>query len=448
MAQVPYIIIGGGLTGLAAGSCLGKDAIVFEKDNRPGGLVKTHCFDDGYWFDHVLHIFHCNRPDTLNKISNLPGMNLTECPPIAWIETAAGTVRYPFQLNLGGLSLEARKDCLKDFAAAYYQRTETPSASYREFLQRCFGEAMCKLFYFPYNEKMWKYPLEQITSTGQTWNLHQPSIDEILQGIFEPNHFRETYNTHAFYPRPAAGAALRGMEVLSAGLSKRVHNLRLSSTVLEIDPDEHTVLVKEGKVVSTVEFEEKCLVTIPLPHIVKMCKGASVSLLRDMEKLVWNKVLSVALSIKGPRPVKPGHWRYYTNPDIPFSRLIFMTEFDPCNAPEDGWGLLVEITVPGNEQQLHFENIKARVLQSLYKLDVLDDKQTVIGTHHWLVDPAYVVFTHETEKIAKDCIDFLTEKNIVPSGRYGNWEYSSMSKNLEDGFKTGELWAQQTVSNI
>ncbi len=448
MARIPYVIIGGGLTGLAAGSCLGEDAIVLEKDIRPGGLVKTHCFGEGYWFDHVLHIFHCNKPDILNTVRGLSGISLAECPPVAWIETEAGTVRYPFQLNLGGLTIEAKTNCLKDFAAVYYQKDTSPPISYRQFLLRTFGESMCRLFYFPYNEKMWKYPLEQITSTGQTWNLHQPSIDEILQGIFEPNQFRETYNTYAFYPRPEAGAALRGMEILSRQLSKQVSNLKLNSTVLEIDPEEQTVLVKDDKGLFSINYEEKCLATIPLPLAMKMCKDVPASLLSDMEKLVWNSVLSVAISIKGPRPDNPGHWRYYTQPDIPFTRLIFMTEFDPDNAPENGWGLLAEITLPGKEQHVHFNEIKKQILQSLYQLGLLNDQQTVLEVNYWLVDPAYVVFTHETEKIVKNCIDFLTEKNIVPSGRYGTWEYSSMSKNLEDGFKAGELWAKQTVWNI
>ena len=429
------IILGAGITGLAAAAVLGSKAIVFEKQDRPGGLVRSHCFDGGYWFDHVLHIFHCNKPEILNRIQSMLESELKMCPPIAWIETDQGTVRYPFQLNLGGLTTSAKIKCVKDFSAVFFNKTkEATASSYKSFLKNTFGESMCELFYYPYNEKLWKYPLDKISTNGQLWNLHQPSLDEILEGAFEPNKFRETYNTNAFYPRPPQDSKLRGMEVLTNGLVKNVSNLHLNREVIQIDPKKQSVLTRENGIISEYNYIKNCFSTIPLPALMKICKDTPENLLNDIKKLKWIKVLSIGLSISGPRPDSPGHWRYYTDPAIPFSRLFFMTEFDKYNAPQNGWSLLVEITLPANDVYTDKVQIEREVISCLKKLEIVNNDHKIIGIHSWIADPAYVVFTPETESIINYALEYMEKINITSSGRYGKWEYSSMSKNIEDGF--------------
>lgn len=429
------IILGAGITALAAAATLGNNATVFEKQDRPGGLVRSYCFDGGYWFDHVLHIFHCNKPELLKRIQSMLELELKECPPVAWIETSQGTVRYPFQLNIGGLTTSAKIKCVKDFSAVYFNKTKgSTTSTYKDFLKNTFGESMCELFYYPYNEKLWKYSLDKISTNGQLWNLHQPSLDEILEGAFEPNKFRETYNTNAFYPRPPQDSKLRGMEVLTNGLARNVPNLNLNCEVIHIDPKKQSILTKKNGIITEHNYTDNCFSTIPLPALIKICSGVPDNLLNDMRRLKWNKVLSVGLSISGPRPNNPGHWRYYTDPSIPFSRLIFMTEFDRYNAPQNGWSLLVEITLPANDIQIDHTQIEKEIIRCLEKLELLNNEHQVIGIHSWMADPAYVIFTPETETIINYALEYMEKRKITSSGRYGKWEYSSMSNNIEDGF--------------
>ncbi|KQS24771.1 NAD(P)/FAD-dependent oxidoreductase [Dyadobacter sp. Leaf189] len=429
------VILGAGITGLAAASKLGENVTVFEKSGRPGGLVQSHCFDGGYWFDHVLHIFHCNNPEILNKVNNLLGPVLFECPPVAWIETAAGVARYPFQLNLGSLSTEAKISCIKDFSAAFYQQKDFSGMSYGEYLINAFGKTMCELFYYPYNEKLWKLPLNEISTNGQLWNLHRPSFDEILRGLIEPNVSRETYNTKAFYPRPETGSAIRGMEVLSQGFAKKVRKLHLKSEIVGLDPQKRVVTFMQEGEIHTYRYDRHCLSTIPLPALMRMCAGVPDKLIKEVEKLKWVKVLSIALSIKGPRPDNPGCWRYFTDPGTPFTRLVFMTEFDPANAPEEGWGLLVEIPLKADDQTALEKPLEDKAVFAIRNAGFITDDHQIIGVHKWLADPAYVVFTPETSQIINHCHEYLEQFDITSTGRYGNWEYSSMSKNIEDGFR-------------
>ena len=117
--KADVVVVGSGVTGLAAAWVLGDRATVLERDARPGGLVRTERFGD-YWFDRVLHLLYFQDPDTEHHVRSLLGDVLAPCPPVAWCETSRGTTRFPFQMNLRGLDLEARLRCIRDLAEASF----------------------------------------------------------------------------------------------------------------------------------------------------------------------------------------------------------------------------------------------------------------------------------------------------------------------------------------
>lgn len=367
------LILGAGVTGLAAGVELKKSAIILERENRAGGLVRSHCFDGGYWFDNVLHLLHFKDDGIQSLIKSMLGSILKPCHPVAWIECKEGTVMYPFQLNLGGLNDDARNRCITDYAKAYFtENGPTNKLNYKEYLQATFGNSMCEFFYFPYNEKLYKYPLSEITADDILWNLHRPSFEEILNGAFLPNVARITYNTNAFYPCPAKDATLRGMEILSQALAKKTHHIELNTIITSLNLPSKSIFAYKDGIKKKFVYKNSCLSTIPLPYLMKICTDVPDSLMQEVNRLKYTNVFSVALSIKGPRPENTGQWRYYTNPDLPFTRLIFMTEFDTNNAPQDGWGLLAEITWPCNQPDPIEEVLIQKVINALYSVSLMN----------------------------------------------------------------------------
>ena len=118
--EIDFVILGAGVTGLSAAMELKEPALIIEKESKAGGLVRTHCFNNGYWFDHVLHLLHFKDNIIQHRITSLMGDVLQPCPPTAWIECSAGTVLYPFQLNLGALNNEVKKQCINDYISAFF----------------------------------------------------------------------------------------------------------------------------------------------------------------------------------------------------------------------------------------------------------------------------------------------------------------------------------------
>jgi protoporphyrinogen oxidase len=442
-AAADVVILGGGVTGLAAGSVLRDRAIVLEREARPGGLVRTEPID-GYWFDTVLHLLHLADGEVERRVRALMGATLVPCAPEAWVETAAGITRYPFQMHLAPLEREPVVRCLRDLAEATYRPHVDPPANFEEVLLRTFGRGLCELFLFPYNRKLWKRPLADLAPGGFTWNIAQPTFDAVLRGALDPDSPYRPYNANGWYPRPAADADWRGMETLSRALAGEVPDLRCRHEVVEIDAGARIVTALDGTRPVRLAWRRACASTLPLPTTVRLCPQAPAALRQACASLTRNRVLTVMVGVRGPRPEGTGKWRYYADETVIFNRLVFLHEFDPALAPAEGWGLLAEITEPAEWPLGDPKDLTARVLADLERVKILPAGSRIAVTAARVADPAYVVFTVHNQAIAQAAREFLTAHGIEPIGRYGRWEYSSIGQNLRDGFTWGEAQQPRT----
>jgi protoporphyrinogen oxidase len=444
MEECDFLILGAGLAGLSAAVELGDGAIVLEQHERPGGLVRTENFN-GYWFDHVIHLLHFSDAATKSRVMPLFDGVLAPCPPAAWVECAAGTVRYPFQLHLGGLTAPASSACLRDFAEAAFDR-RPPAADYESMLLQTFGRAMCETFFFPYNRKVWKRPLNTLAPSGFQWNIARPTFEEVLQGILRPEAEGSAYNSDAWYPRPPRGSPVRGMEVLARALARQVKDLRLGHRVEAVDLESRTVSARRGHEVVKFRFREGCVCTLPLPLFMSMCQSLPERLRRECAGLRRNRVLTATVCISGPRPEGRGHWRYYADESLVFNRLVYPHEFDPECAPEDGWTLMAEITEPAETRPPPPQKLLDRVLADIVRAGALPADCRVIDRRLLLIDPAYVVFLRESGPVVEQALSYLRGYRVFPLGRYGRWEYSSMAHVMRDGFACKELLAGYALS--
>jgi protoporphyrinogen oxidase len=399
-------IIGAGITGLTAG--MKNDAVIFEKNSEPGGVARSFCFD-GFWFDNTVH-FLPETPEINSEIIPLAPDVFKKTKLQVSIDTGEEILNYPFQLNLNGLKKEEIINCIADYVNA-----PKGFETYKDFLLASFGKTMCEKFFFPYNEKSWKYPLDKMVPSGQVWNVDRPDIKNILKGAFDIQI--GGFNNTGYYPVPDKDYFGRGIGFLSYLI---FNEAKLESEVLWIK--DHNLVYRQNSTNQVFKFD-KLLSTIPLPRLIGLCDSPE-SLRHKVLKLKWTKLYSVAISVVGERP-DLGHYRYYSSPEIPFNKVTFMTEFDPYSAPPYGYGLLIEV----KDEEPDLE----KIIKCLRKAGVIKDKDVIVGKRSWVVDPAYVIFTEGTQKIIEDCREWLLGQGIDTLGRYGTWEYSSMAKNIKDG---------------
>lgn len=430
--RADFVILGAGVAGLAAASELGDRAILFEQDERPGGLVRTDCID-GYWFDHVLHLLHFQDDLMKQRMRALLGDDLVPVNPNAYVETMHGVARFPIQLHLAGLNHDATAKCLNGLVRAAYDPHDAPAANYEDMLLRSFGRELCEVFFFPYNRKQWKRPLDTLAPSGFQWNIARPDLESAIRGAVDRGQTAPAYNANGMYPRPA-GNAVRGMEVVSRALAATVPDLRLQHRVTRIEPEARRVVVTHNGRDQGVHYDEACIATLPLPALVGITDGVPARLRDACSRLLCNRVLNVMIRMRGPRPQGRGFWRYYTDESLCFTRLIYLHEFDPLSAPSDGWGLMAEIVEPAEWPAPDIDSVRAVIQRDLARAGALPADCEILGIDVRVIDTAYVVFTRECKAVVDEAVDHLRSRGVIPLGRYGRWEYSSMAQVMRDGY--------------
>lgn len=437
MESTESIILGAGLAGLSAGYHLQSRATVLEKDSRVGGLVKTVNYN-GYWFDHVLHLLHFQSFPIQDTILDLLGSDIYPIDPEAWVETSQGTSRYPLQMNLKGQSQEAITQTIADLKTAINQTPKLKASNFEEMLEFSFGKYFCELFMFPYNRKVWKRPLKDLAPSGFQWNIDHPDLDKVIEGSIAENTTFVPYNSNGWYPRPPVDSTIRGMEVLAKSLGDKLDTVRLHHTIVSLSLQDQTVICDTPGGRRTYHYDQSLLSTIPLPTLLQITTDLPQEYVEMSKVLMANRVITVMLSIKGPRPEGRGHWRYYGEESVIFTRLVYLHNFDPMLAPDDGWGLLMEITEPSEWPMKPEEAIYERVLADLDRVSAIPQDCTIIDQNLLVVNPAYVVFTNESKITVQQLKEYYATHKVTLLGRYGQWEYSSMAQVMNDGFQ----WAK------
>jgi len=95
----PTLLLGAGLTGLSCAYHLKSDYLLVEKENEPGGIVRTRIRHDGFLCDGTGHWLHL-RNDYMKSLAQklLPGQ-LVEHERKAVIHMRNCFTPYPFQAN-------------------------------------------------------------------------------------------------------------------------------------------------------------------------------------------------------------------------------------------------------------------------------------------------------------------------------------------------------------
>jgi protoporphyrinogen oxidase len=431
-------IVGGGIAGLAAAIELGDRATVFEAESRAGGLVRTEAIDvpgiGRFWFDHVVHMLHFQDAAVAARVRAIVGDALVRCDPRAYVETLHGPTHYPLQTNLADLPPAWRDRCLAEFVAAHAEAGAAP-ANFEEALLRTFGRGMCDLFLLPHNRKVWGRPLDSLRGR-LGWTITQPPVEQVMKGAQDPTPLLSAYNADGWYPRPPADADCRGMEVLTRSLAARVTDLRTRHRVTGVDPAARSIALSTPDGALTQSYRS-CIATLPLTQMIAACAGVPASLRGKVARLRHNRAWTIVLCVRGGMQANAGHWRYYADESICFTRLVFMNAFDPGAAPPGCWGLMAEITEPSEHPPGPTADRIARVLEDARRVGIVTPAAEIVGADAWIIDHAYVAFTESTEEIVAEATAWLQAEEIHPLGRYGRWEYSSMAQVLGEAFALG-----------
>ncbi len=382
-------IIGGGLSGLSLAYNV-KDSIVFEAKERVGGLLRSERVD-GYTFDTGgSHIIFSKDKRALNELVNVVG-RVVEHRRRTFIFYKNKFIKYPFENGIYMLPPEERFEILYDFFTNYVRRKEKPR-NLLEWFYYVFGKAITEKYLRPYNEKLWKTDLRNISLEWVGSRVPNPPVEDVLKACVGIPTEGYTHQLRFYYPLEG------GIETLAKNLAKRC-KVVTGERIKEIRREDGKFVLKGKR-----EYLcDKVVSTIPIDLTAEMF-GLKV-------ELSYNPLTVVGIGGRGKLP--DFHWVYVPNEDIVFHRIAFLHNYSPNMAPEGKVNVIAEISGKAEEED---------VLEGLERMGFNIEPEVICK---WEWDYAYIVYDETYERV-EEVRKFLMENGVIPFGRFGNWEYLNM----------------------
>ena len=422
MAKKKVIILGAGLTGLSAAWHLQKkgiDCLIFEKENKAGGLCRSKSLS-GFTFDYDGHVLHFKHRYSFDLVKSLLGNNLARHKRSAWIYYQDRFIPYPFQANLHGLPLPVLKECLLGFIAARNASCRE-NINFHDWIMQTFGKGIARHFMVPYNSKFWTFPLKDLTCEWLGGFVPVPSLKDLVGGTVADSQKAFGYNAIFWYPKKG------GIEELPCALASQIKNIFTGCQVTGIDFKKKEVEIYNGNK----EKYDYLIYTIPLPELSRINRLLPEDLHFAVSKLKWNSVFNINLGIEGQSRYDK-HWIYFPQREIPFFRVGFFNNFSRGLSPAGKQSLYIEVSY-SKARPIDKKNILKDVITCLNKVGVIYKSDKVCARDINDIKYGYPIYDKDYVSSRDAVRDYCLKNNVYLAGRYGSWRYMSMEDSLLNG---------------
>ena len=415
---VETLILGAGLAGLSAAYHLTGDVLVAEAASAPGGTAGT-LSRNGFHLDYGIHVLYCRNPWTLSWIDQGLGVSLkcSERRSAVWLHRRF--VPFPIQLHLRALPLVTRLWLGGSAIGAWLRNREaTEPASMAEWSQVHFGAALTREFFRPYNEKLWRIPVEELHTDWMDTYVPRPAARTVLAGLFS-NRTRP-YGASSTFWYPTSG----GIAQVAQAIARRIPALELGWRLIAVDLSSHIAFFQSGAEVSY----SRLISTIPLPDLIRCIRPVSPELQAAAGALRATPVLLAHVLLPRAQVCPDWHWVYVPDSAIPFYRITSPHTISPNTCPE-GWSALT-LEISGEKASRQLEHVCKRCLVEMGLLLPSEmDAQTLWSR----LECGYVVFDGSRAAARQVLLAALARHSVSCLGRYGCWEYSNMESALLQG---------------
>ena len=412
------MIIGAGPTGLAAGYRLNElgynDWTILEANNYIGGLAASFTDEAGFTYDIGGHVLFSHYPYYDVIVDKIMGDQYTELNREAWVWIENRFIPYPFQTNIKDLEKQTVVECLLGLIEA--QRGTQHPANFREWIDAVFGKGIARHFMLPYNFKVWATPAEEMNYVWIGERVAVVDVERVLSNvIFDRADVSWGPNNTFKYPlRGGTGSLWEGMRRFIEG------RLRLNSTVVNVDHIAKEVRTVDGRVF----HYDFLLSSMPLNRLVQMMDGVPGSVRKAAANLQWNSSHIVGVGIDRPANTSK-NWMYFPEPDVPFYRVTYLSNYSPYMTPKPDQTLFLTETSTSRHKPEDRATIVDRVIDGLVKTGLMreSDRKLIVTT--WLCSPSmeYPIPSLGRDQALGTIQPWLRDQGIYSRGRFGAWLY-------------------------
>lgn len=393
------IIIGAGISGLSIAQILkdNYEVQIFEKDNRPGGLIKCDCINGHLFHRTGGHVFNTKRSDVLNWFWNHFDKEKefikAERNSVVSMENGQ-IIPYPIENHVYLFKDELMKEVILDLIKMSKEEDKEPQ-NFEEFLLQRFGNTLYREYFRPYNEKIWNQDLKNVSLSWLEGKLPMPSLSEIIYNNFI--HLEEKQFVHStFYYEKEGGSqfiANRLAENLNIRYGITVNSIVKTDFGWEVNGEKCDLVIFCGNV----KF---------LPNILK---GININDFHDnIKNLEAHGTTSVLCEIDD----NPYSWIYMPGQSHRSHRIICTGNFSPFNRSNGVMSGVIEFTDYLTKDEI-INNLSEIPFNPKYI------------THNF-EKYTYPIQSQNTRGIINSLKEVLEENGFYLLGRFAEWEYYNM----------------------
>jgi protoporphyrinogen oxidase len=424
------IVLGGGVTGLAAGVVSGLP--VYEALKAPGGICSSYYVrpgescrlprppEDGEAYRFEIgggHWIFGGDPTVLNFLETIVPHGRHRRISGVWFADEKLYAPYPIQNHLRSLDSETVSKILQEMVAG----PQGPVRTMEEWLVGCFGRALSEKFFLPFHALYTAGLYREIAP--QDGYKSPVDLAKVIQGAMGEAP-AAGYNVTFRYPTDGLDALVRPMAERST--------IHYGKRVVSIDAAARVVQFGDG----TRTSYERLLCTLPLNKTLEM-----VGHHEEAARAPYTSVL--VLNIGGRKgPACPqDHWLYHPKTRSGFHRVGFYSNVASTFLPRSSWesrervSIYVERAFVGGQKpsQSEMDACGRQTVAELQDWGYLLDTEVVDPT--W-IDVAYT-WARPGSNWKQRSLAALAQMGIFMVGRYARWEFQGIADSIRDGFYAG-----------
>ena len=392
-------IIGAGVSGLTVAQQL-KDryeVTVYEKESTPGGLIRCRRVDGNLYHICGGHIFNSKRQDVLdwfwNRFDREAEFTKADRNSVVFMKDGKH-IPYPVENHIYLFDEEIQKRFIDDLVTIARAEGYEPQ-NFEEFLKHRFGETLYRLYFQPYNEKVWRRSLTNVPLSWLEGKLPMPTVQEMIYNninqVKEKNFVHSTF----WYEK------MNGSQFIADRLAQGI-DVRYDSRVECIERVTDGWIIKE-------EQYDAIVFCGNVKQLPSMLKGVDLKgFAADIDSLEYHGTTSVFCEID----MDPYSWIYLPDDMYESHRIICTGNFASSNNVQGKMTATVEFTDEISKDEI-LKQLKDIPMNPKY----LD--------HHYN-QYTYPIQDKNTRGMIAGLKQYLATENLYLTGRFADWEYYNM----------------------
>ena len=304
-------------------------------------------------------------------------------------------VPYPIENHMYYFPEDIQKSFINDLLNIASVGGGNPT-NFDEFLRGRFGETLYKMYFQPYNYKVWRRDLTKVPLTWLAGKLPMPTVEEMIYNNF--NHIEERQFVHSSFYYPKEGGSQFLANRLSEGLNivygQKIENIRKENGQWVIGAEKYDKVVFCGNIKQ-------------IPSILSgsIDLGGLINQIEDLES---HGTTSVFCEID-PNEYS---WMYMPSKEHEAHRIICTGNFSPTNNAPGKMTGTIEFT------------------DYISKEDILDNLSRIPYSPKYLTHNyekyTYPIQKENTREVIANVKNLLDPSGFYLLGRFAEWEYYNM----------------------